>query len=394
MRFAVKGLHGRQGVKLVTLEAPNLGAAHEQARAQGLTVLSVAPARSISALAARWSGRFPLLQFTHELIALMEAGLSLPESLEVMSEKETRAEVRAVIEGIRLPLLEGRSLSQSLADRPETFSSLYVATVRASERTGDMSEALRRFIDYQERLDLVRKTVVSASIYPLALMAVGGLVVFFLLGYVVPRFSSIYAESGRELPFLSQMLLDWGNFINAHAGAAALGLLVVVAAGIVFVTRLWSLVRRALVSVPAVGSRVLMYHLARLYRTLSMLQRGGTSIVPALGMVTGLLPDRMRGQLDIAERRIREGASISTAMGEARLTTPIATRMLRVGERSGNMAEMMDRIASFHDEELARWLQWFTKLFEPLLMALIGIVIGGIVVLMYMPIFELAGSLD
>jgi general secretion pathway protein F len=125
-----------------------------------------------------------------------------------------------------------------------------------------------------------------------------------------------------------------------------------------------------------------------------MLLRGGTPIVPALTMVAGLLPVDVRDRLTRAIQRIRDGVSLSTAMTEAGLTTPVAVRMLRVGENSGDMPEMMDRIAVFHDEELARWVDWFTKLFEPLLMAVIGLVIGAIVVLMYLPIFELAGSIQ
>ena len=110
--------------------------------------------------------------------------------------------------------------------------------------------------------------------------------------------------------------------------------------------------------------------------------------------MAGLLPPDLRGRLAGAIQRIRDGASISVAMTEAGLTTPVAVRMLRVGENSGDMPEMMDRIAVFHDEELARWVDWFTKLFEPLLMAFIGLIIGAIVVLMYLPIFELAGSIQ
>jgi general secretion pathway protein F len=149
-----------------------------------------------------------------------------------------------------------------------------------------------------------------------------------------------------------------------------------------------------LARIPAVGARVRVYHLARFYRTASMLLRGGTPLVSALGMVSGLLPPDLRERLARATVRIREGASISSAMDEADLATPVASRMLRVGEKSGDMAEMMERIAVFHDEELARWIEWFTRLFEPLLMALIGVVIGAIVVLMYLPVFELAGSLQ
>jgi general secretion pathway protein F len=223
---------------------------------------------------------------------------------------------------------------------------------------------------------------------------VGALVTLFLLGYVVPRFSEIYAESGRELPWLSQVLIDWGRLINAHGGLVAAAVAALLALGVASARRMPAWFGRLMRRIPAARRRLLVYHLARFYRTLAMLLRGGIPVVPALGMLTTLLPQDLRGPLLAATQRIREGVATSQAMGEAGLSTPVAARMLRVGERSGDMAAMMDRIAAFHDEELARWVDWFTKLFEPLLMALIGVVIGGIVVLMYLPIFELAGSLQ
>ena len=157
-------------------------------------------------------------------------------------------------------------------------------------------------------------------------------------------------------------------------------------------------VREAMLSrlwrIPAVGERMHIYQLARFYRTLAMLLKGGIPAVSALDMVSGLLQPSLRGKLMLASNNIREGQTISQAMEANELTTPVALSMLRVGEKSGNMGEMMERIAAFHDEEMARWVDWFTKLFEPLLMATMGIVIGVIVVLMYMPIFDLAGGIQ
>ncbi|MBC5784461.1 type II secretion system F family protein [Ramlibacter sp. USB13] len=394
MRFEVRALKPREGVVSLLLEAPDAGAAQEQARAQGLAVLSARPLRSFGDVIVRRRRAFPLLQFTQELVALLRAGLSLPETLETMVEKESRPEVRGTLQEVRDRLYEGRSFSQALEAQPAIFAPLYVATVRASERTGDLAEALARYIDYQEKLDVLRKKIVSASIYPAVLLGVGGLVTLFLLGYVVPRFSAIYAESGRDLPFLSRLLLDWGQLIQGR-GDVLLAVLVVLAVGAVAG---WSRVRRAAAAgvqrVPALRERLLVYHLARFYRTLGMLLRGGVPILPALGMVAGLLSPELREKLSVAVARVREGVALSDAMVGAGLTTPVAARMLRVGENSGDMAGMMERIAVFHDEELARWVDWFTKLFEPLLMAVIGVVIGAIVVLMYLPIFELAGSLQ
>jgi len=144
---------------------------------------------------------------------------------------------------------------------------------------------------------------------------------------------------------------------------------------------------------PAIGERLKLYQLARFYRTIGMLLKGGTPLPTALRMGAELLHPLLRARLAMASRAVNEGRPVSEAMEANDLTTIIAVRMLAVGEKSGNMGEMMEQIAAFHDEEISRWVDWFARLFEPLLMAAIGLVIGAIVVLMYMPIFELAGSL-
>jgi len=145
---------------------------------------------------------------------------------------------------------------------------------------------------------------------------------------------------------------------------------------------------------PGLGERMKIYQLARFYRTIGMLLKGGVPLVTTLKMGAELLHPVLRARLASASRSISEGRSVSESLDANDLTTPVALRMLAVGEQSGNMGEMMDRIAAFHDEEISRWVEWFTRLFEPILMAVIGLLIGGIVILMYMPIFELAGSLQ
>jgi general secretion pathway protein F len=394
MQYEIRALRGAEGLVTVSLEAPDETSALEQARAQGLAVLSARPQRALPALASPFAPRFPLLLFSQELVALLSAGLSLPEVVETLAEKEARPEFRRIFVALRESLYEGRSFSQALDRFPETFPSLYVATVRAAERTGDIAEALGRYIGYHERLDAVRRRVVSACVYPAVLLGVGGLVVLFLLGYVVPRFAGVYEEVGRDLPWLSRLLIEWGKLINTNGAVLAVVFVAAAVAATLGFNRLKQIAGRIAQRIPAVGARLRVYHLARFYRTLGMLLRGGTPLVTALGMTAGIMPAAIRPWLAEATRRIREGASISAAMEAAGLTTPVAVRLLRVGEKSGEMAEMMDRIAVFHDEELARWIDLVTKLFEPLLMAVIGVVIGVIVVLMYLPIFELAGSLQ
>jgi len=395
MRYSVKALRPGEGVTALALEAANESEAMRQAEMQGYTVLGVGARRGLAWRRGRGSV-FPLVLFSTELLALLDAGLPLVEAVETLVEKENRPEVKRIMTQVIEHLYEGKTLSQALEYFPVAFPPLYVATVHAAERTGDLREALQRYIAYQLQLESVRKKLVSASIYPALLLGVGGLVILFLMGYVVPKFSRIFEDLGGDIPLLSRLMIQWGVFMEAHALQIVIGALTLLAVSIYVVrmpqTRRW--VGRKLWAVPAIGERMRVYQLARFYRTVGMLLNGGIPVVTALVMVEGLLHTTLRGLLRKVAEEIREGKPISQAMEAHRLTTPVSLRMLRVGERTGRMGEMMERIAAFYDEEMARWVDWATRLFGPMLMLIIGVVIGGIVVLMYMPIFELAGSIQ
>jgi general secretion pathway protein F len=395
MRYEIKAVKSGGAVVSLALDARDDRDANRQAQSQGYTVLAVRRAGALSLPSLR-TARFPLVLFTQELLALLRSGISLVEALETLAEKDSRASSGPVLAALLEKLREGQSFSSGLQSFPEAFPDLYVATVRASERTGNLSEALSRYVTYQTQLDGVKKHLVSASIYPVILIAVGGLVSLFLLGYVVPRFSHIYEDIGGDLPWLTRVLMAWGKFVEARGGMLLAGV-VAALTGLVFWLRQPSarqLIARQIMRIPAIGERVRVYQLTRFYRTMGMLLTGGTPVPQALVMVSGLLDQELRQRMDIALKRIREGQPISTSLDAQALTTPVALRMLRVGERTGQMGEMMERIAAFHEEELARWVERFTRTFEPLLMAVIGVVIGGIVVMMYFPIFELAGSMQ
>jgi len=396
VQFEIKAVGLDKGITAFSLDAADESDAVRQAKMQGYSVLAVKSLQSWGVWPGRWRARFPLALFSQELLALLEAGLSLVEAVETLAEKEHRPESRKILQQVIAYLYEGHPLSFALQQFPAQVPALYVATVRASEKTGALSEALSRYIAYHAQMDTVRKKIVSASIYPVLLLLVGGLVTLFLMAYVVPKFSSIYADIGGNLPYLSQLLLQWGNLLNSHGPAMLAGLLFIVIGGGYGATRpatkVWLM--QKLWRLPALGDRMRIYQLARFYRTLGMLLRGGMPVVTGLNMASGLLPPLLRSQLQQVTESIREGQSISQSMEQHGLTTPVSLRMLRVGERTGKMGEMMERIADFYDEEMARWVDWFTKLFEPLLMACIGLIIGVIVVLMYFPIFELAGSIQ
>ena len=396
MQFRVHALDARGQVVALSLDAASEAAARELARGRGLEVFSVAGKAMWARPRLRRSAAFRTTLFSVELMSLLEAGLNLVEALQTLAEKEGAGERREVLDALTAAINRGEPFSQAVAALPRHFPPLYMATVKAAERTGSLKEALGRYIAYEEELDRVRKKVVSASIYPAALMAVGMLVLSFLMFYVVPRFAQVYADMSEKLPFFSRVLLVFGNFVGQHA--ALLG----VASISTLATAAWALGRpafrswlnRKLWQIPAVGGRMKVYQLARLYRTAGMLLRAGIPALRALEMTQELLASHLRNDLSKARQRIREGQPMSAALGEAGLATPVATRMMLVGERSGDMGRMLGEIARFHDEEIARAVEWFAKAFEPVLMAVLGGAVGLIVVLMYMPIFELAGNIQ
>jgi len=393
MRFELKAVGPDGSIEALEFQAPDEASAVQSLEKRGYTVLSVRARRAWSA-AWRRNARFPVALFSQELRALVQAGLPLVESIDTLAQKERNGEWRGLLERVAAALRQGQALSAALEQFPRSFDPLYVATVRAAERTSDLAPALARYVGYANQIEAIRKRVVNASIYPLLLIGVGGLVSLFLLFYVVPRFGRIYEERGSDLPLFSRWLLAWGQAVDAHGVLvlAALAALLAAAAYILRASR--ERIASALWRLPAIGERLKVYQLARFYRTIGMLVRGGMPLVSALETSAGLLHPMLRGRLAAAGAAIAEGRKLSESMETHGLTTPVAARLLAVGEQGGNIGEMLESIAAFHDEEMARWVDWFTRLFEPLLMAAIGLVIGAIVILMYMPIFELAGNLQ
>ncbi|HMH17699.1 MAG TPA: type II secretion system F family protein [Burkholderiales bacterium] len=396
MRFELKAVSPDGRVESLDLQGLDQTSAVQQAEGRGYTVLTV---RARTGFTVPWRnphGRFPLVLFSQELLVLLKAGLPLVEAIETLAERESRGEFRALLDRVGAILRQGNKLSAALQQFPQAFPPLYVSTVQASEKTSDLAPALARYVAYQNQLEAIRKRLVNAAIYPMLLMGVGGLVSLFLLLYVVPRFSKIYEERSVDLPIFSRILLAWGQLVEGH-GVLVIGVLAALVISALYALRHASVkahIENLLWKLPAIGERLKLYQLARFYRTIGMLLRGGMPLLPALQMGAELLHPVLRTRLATASRAISEGRPVSESMRANGLTTTIALRMLAVGEKSGNMGEMMEKIAEFHDDEISRWVDWFTRLFEPLLMAAIGLVIGAIVVLMYMPIFELAGSLQ
>lgn len=405
MKYELKVVQGIV-ISLLALEASDKGQAQKIAELKGYEVLSIKVSNfSLTTFFARFlsaanvsskNNNFNLMLFSQELLALLESGLSLVEAIDALAEKEQQSESKAILNQVMAALYDGLPLSSALESVPQVFTPLYVALIRASERTGDMVQALARHVAYQIQIDAVRKKIVTASIYPVLLMVVGGLVVLFLLGYVVPKFSTIYETAGDNLPWMSQLLLSWGRLLQEHGREVFLAFIGCITLLVFTLSR--PVVRATIMAkiwqIPTLGETMRIYQLARFYRTLGMLLRGGIPLVTAMGMVSSLLQPLLRENLNKVAFDVREGKPLSSAMEQHGMTTAISIRMLRVGERTGQMGEMMERTGAFYDEEIARKVEWLTKLLEPILMMVIGLIVGLVVVLMYMPIFELAGSVQ
>jgi general secretion pathway protein F len=394
--FQVRGLTARGELQERRLSAGSAEEAGCLARQSGLDVLEVRAQGMGLALGSSRSP-FDLALFAHELMALLRAGLSLIEALETLAERQQEAgQDHAVLAELVRRMQEGQAFSQALGAFPQVFPELFVASIAASEQTGEMLDALTRYVRYHEQAGAIRQKIVNASLYPALLLLVGAGVGLFLLCFLVPRFSHVYEGLDTELPLASRLLMQWGMFAGEHALLVTLGLAALVAALVIAVRTPASQQRLlgALQNNRWIGAQLRLMQLSRFYRSLGLLLRGGIPVLKALRMTQALLPPALQRALAQALQDVSQGRSLSESLQRVQLTTPVALRLLRAGERNGQMAEMLEQVAEFHDKEVAHWIDRFTRLFEPLLMLFIGMVIGGIVILLYLPIFELAGNLQ
>jgi len=394
MKFLLKALRDGHPVVAMEIEAVDETAARDLVSRKGYAVLTLKAHAPLPLVVRRAS--FPTTLFTIELMALLDAGLNIIESLQALAEKQAYGSHRRVLRDLLEALYRGESLSQAVARFPACFSALYAATIRSSERTGNVKEALARYVAYQEELDRVRNKAAAALLYPAIVLIVGAMVMGFLVFYVIPRFARVYEDASVPLPLFSGLLLRFGTWLEQNGSLVALALLA--ASGMCGYLLSRQSVRASLgewlSGLPLLGERVRIYQLGRFYRTVGMLLRAGIPALGAFAMVKGLLAANLETRLANAIVLLKEGRSISVALTSVGLATPVATRMMMVGERSGQMSALMDRIARFYDDETARFVGAFTRVLEPALMTILGVAVGLVVVLMYMPIFELAGAIQ
>ncbi len=399
--FALTAVSSQRGVRQVRVRAEDAPAARRAVESDGSRVLSCEPIGSTVTSAstrARWltGRRFDPALFAHELASLLDAGLGMVETIETLAEKERHDGARQALSAVSISLTEGRTLSTAMGEHGDVFPALMIACVAASEQTGALSESLRRYAGNFEAVRALRTKVVGAAIYPAVLLVVGGLVVLFLLGVLVPRFAGLIEGARRDAPGASQLLLAWGRMVAAHPAIVVGVCVALAAAAVIGVRRLiasgWNV--RGIQTMPIIGPQVRRFRQTNFYRTAAMLVAGGVPAVRAFEMSRQLLTAEDQTALDGALKAIREGRPIAQAMQDAGVADGVAVRMLGVAQKTGRLGDILARLAAFNEDQLARGIDAAAKLVEPLFMVIIGLVIGAIVVLMYLPIFDLAASLQ
>ena len=376
-----------------------VAAAEMQAVAAALGVhathlLQVRPASTTAARGLQWPrfNRFPLRQFSQELSVLLQSGIPLLEALQTLREKEAHPEVARVLQGLAASLQEGASLSAAASRQARAFDELFIAMVAAAERSGQLETALQQHARHLAWVQALRHQLLGACIYPLLLVTASGAVLLFLLMFVVPRFAGVLEGTAGGLPEGSRLLMQAGLWSQDHPlallGSVATALVLSVAAALTPAGR--GAATRLAWALPFIGERLRLLALARLLRTTSMLLGAGVPVLTALRAARSVTAPRLRAALDAAAADVDRGLALSVALDAAGLATPVSSRMVRVGERSGTLGEMLGRAAAFYDEELLRLSETVTRLINPLLMLLMGGLIGTVVVLLYLPIFQLA----
>lgn len=334
-------------------------------------------------------------RLAQEVHTLLDAGLSMSEALQALGRHGTGAEAEA-IRKILVALRSGKRFSNAIHEVLPQAPPLLVSLIGASEQTGHLSDALERYVAYREKIDGLRKRLVTALIYPTLLLAVGALVVVFLLGFVVPRFASAYEGVVHNVPLMSRLMIEWGAIVRANGGWLLAGMttLALLAAGklrqIAALKGMSGLVGWH----PILRARARDYSLSRFYRTIGLQVTSGIPIVRALEMASNLLSGADRTAVERSLEDLRQGRSVTDSLTEHDLAPPVVSDLLRVGERSGELGSRLIRIADFLDESVSRWMEAFIRLFEPLVMLGLGAFVACIVVLLYLPIFELAENIQ
>ncbi len=378
-------------------EADSREALQESLEEQGFFVFKVskAPLRWFTRGAGGGTAGRRFLSFNQEMLVLLRSGLPILQVLDTLVERMEAGGLLNTLLDIRTDVKGGSALSDAFGRFPKMFPPLYVASLRAGEQSGDLPVTLGRFIAYQKRVEAIRAKVRSATFYPALLALAVTVVLGFLMLYVIPSFTQVYADASVELPLATRLVIAVANGLvtGLPVWAPLLIVALFLARGYARTANGAMLADRVKLRLPFFGDLLREYALSTFCRTFATTLASGIPIVQAMQMSRGTLNNRvLEKNLGMAVNRIQEGARISEALEQSGDFPIIALRMIGVGETSGSLVDMLNDVSEYYESEVERRLDRLTTIIEPLMMLTMGLLIGGIVVAMYIPIFQLAGT--
>ena len=337
------------------------------------------------------------LIFNQELATLLQAGLPLVQSLDILRERVEEGALKALLDDVYTRVQAGAALSEAFEAQGEVVSRVYTASLLAGEKSGGLEEVLRRYVAYVKVIAALKRKSISALVYPAVLLGLSLLVVAIIVLRVVPEFEGFYLGFGAELPLVTRLIVRSSDLLRSHLWLLLLGAGVAISSGWYWVRRPGRqvLLDRWLLDVPAVGAIAGRFATSQLARTLAILLGGGIPLVNAIEVAAKALGNRYYAdQLVLVERRVREGQAFAGALADHKVFPAVAIKMVEVGESTGALREMLTSVADFFDEEVDTQLGRFITLIEPVLLVVMGIIIASLLIALYLPLLQLGSVLS
>ena len=342
---------------------------------------------------ARVSAR-EFLVFNQELATLLKAGMPLVQSLDILRRRVANPLFKSVLDDVYERVRAGNSLSEAFEAHGTLFPGVYTASLLAGEKSGSLEQVIRRYVSYVKVVAVVRRKTISALVYPMILLLLSLVVVSIIVLRVVPEFGAFYAQFDRELPLSTRMIVQVSDFARTY-------FFLIIAGVVVGGLMLWAWLRdpaqrerfdRWVLQIPGLGQIARKFSTSQASRTLATLLGGGIPLVNAIDVAARSIKNRyIARELQTAGQQVREGRALAVAMNESGAFTDVAIKMVEVGESTGALQEMLNSLADFYDEEIDTNLGRFITLVEPILLVVMGIIIAGLLLSLYMPLFNMGG---
>ncbi len=369
------------------------------ARDGGFLIQAKKPSQGMSAgfsIGRQKPGLKEFFSFNHEFLALLGAGIPVVMALDGILKNNEKKHFSRVLQQIRNDISEGESLTNAFEKHVPYFSPLYIATLRSGEAAGNIPDAIEKYLEYLERSQAIREKIKSATIYPAILTVCSLAVVTFLLMFVVPAITGTFVESGADMPIFTQWLLQISDFVRSWFQVILICLVLIFAGvslylktdrGRLAFDTLW-------LKLPFVGNLSVIYATALFSSSLSTILAAGTPLNQALPIANGLIQNRrIHAGIEEAIRRVEDGQSFADSLEAVQVFPDMALRMIRAGEGGGRLEKVLSDLSRFYEKEVTNTLTMIASTIEPALMVAMGFVIGFIMLAMYMPIFQMAGTI-